>query len=180
MLFRSGTEQEVARASATFAAIDGRLAYSVLAGNHDVPSSSDDGRGTTPYLQAFGPQRFAGDPSYLGASPDGYNSAHTFVAAGRQWLLLALDWRASDEGLAWADGLLDAHPTFPTILTTHDLAYADDAGTATLSENGERLWDRVVRRHDQVFLCLGGHYWPPGRTVLTNDAGHEVHVHITN
>lgn len=27
---------------------------------------------------------------------------------------------------------------------------------------------------------LNGHYWPPGRTVLRNDAGHDVHVHITN
>jgi hypothetical protein len=38
----------------------------------------------------------------------------------------------------------------------------------------------LIRRNDQIFLTLNGHYWPPGRTVLTNDAGHAVHVHVTN
>jgi hypothetical protein len=42
------------------------------------------------------------------------------------------------------------------------------------------MWDGLIRDHDQIFLTLNGHHWPPGRTVLTNAAGHAVHVHITN
>jgi hypothetical protein len=102
------------------------------------------------------------------------------TAGGRDWLFLALDWRASDKGLAWAHGVLDAHRTLPCVLTTHDLAAADAKGVATLSAHGQRLWDRLIRRNDQIFLTLNGHYWPPGRTVLRNDAGHDVHVHIAN
>jgi concanavalin A-like lectin/glucanase superfamily protein/calcineurin-like phosphoesterase family protein len=173
-----GTEHEIALASDAFRMIDGKVPYSVLAGNHDV--QSDDQRGQTPYLKAFGPKRFTGGPTFGGASPDGYNSYHVFTAAGREWLVLALDWRASDKGLAWAQGVLAAHSRLPVVLTTHDLAYADDAGQAALSANGQRLWDRLIRKNDQIFLTLNGHYWPPGRTVLTNDAGHPVHVHITN
>jgi len=68
----------------------------------------------------------------------------------------------------------------PAIITTHDLAYADSASQAALSDNGRRLWDRLIRDNDQIFLTLNGHYWPPGRTILKNAAGHDVHVHITN
>jgi 3',5'-cyclic AMP phosphodiesterase CpdA len=175
-----GSEHEIGLAGDTFRTIDGQVPYSVLAGNHDVRSSTDDQRGDTAYLRAFGPHRFATMPTFGGASTDGYNSFHVLHAAGRDWLILALDWRASDRGLQWAQSVLDARPTLPVILTTHDLAWADDAGTASLSTNGQRLWDRLIRRNDQVFLTLNGHYWPPGRTTLTNDAGHPVHVHIAN
>jgi len=175
-----GTDLEIDLASKTFKAIDGKVPYSVLAGNHDIRSSTDDQRGDSAYLRAFGKGRFARTPTFGGASPDGYNSYHIITAADRKWLVLALDWRASDKGLAWAQGVLDSHLTLPTILTTHDLAYADDAGVASLSGNGQRLWDRIIRKNDQIFLTLNGHYWPPGRTVLTNDSGNPVHVHITN
>ncbi|MGW1884748.1 LamG-like jellyroll fold domain-containing protein [Streptomyces sp. NPDC001970] len=175
-----GTEQEIELAADTFRTLHGAVPYSVLAGNHDIRSSTDDQRGDSAYLQAFGPKRYASMPTFRGASPDGYNSYHVLRAAGRDWLILALDWRVSDKGMRWAQGVLDAHPTLPAILTTHDIAWSDDDGTAQLSDNGRRLWDGLIRGNDQIFLALGGHYWPPGRTVLTNDADNDVHVHITN
>jgi hypothetical protein len=174
-----GSEHEIGLADKAFRVIDGRVPYSVLAGNHDI-RGGDDQRGDSAYLRAFGPRRFATVPTFGGASPDGYNSYHLLRAGGREWLVLALDWRISDGGLAWAQGVIDAHPRTPAILTTHDLAWADESGEAHLSGNGQRLWDRLIRRNDQVFLTLNGHYWPPGRTTLTNDAGNDVHVHITN
>jgi Calcineurin-like phosphoesterase len=157
-----------------------RTPYSVLAGNHDINSGTDDQRGPTPYLTEFGPRRFAGVPTFGGASPDGYNTYHVFRAAGRRWLLLALDWRLSPAGFAWAQSVLDRHRTTPTIVTTHEIAFADDDGEAHLSDYGRRLWDTLISRNDQIFLTAGGHFWPPGRTVLKNQAGHDVHVHITN
>ncbi|MEK8174049.1 hypothetical protein NKH77_49135 [Streptomyces sp. M19] len=48
------------------------------------------------------------------------------------------------------------------MLTTHDIAWAEDNGEARLSDNGQRLWDRLIRGNDQIFLALGGHYWPRG------------------
>lgn len=172
-----GTVTEMRAASRAFDAA-GRLSYSVLAGNHDV--SGDDQRGDTPYLRAFGPRRFSRMKTYGGSSPDGYNSYHVVRGGGREWLVLALDWRASDAGVAWAKGVLDEHAALPAILTTHDLVRAEDDGNAQLSDNGQRLWDRLIRGNDQIFLALGGHYWPSGRTTMTNDAGHPVHLHITN
>jgi hypothetical protein len=167
-----------------------RVAYSVLAGNHDV--SGDDQRGSTPYLQTLGPQRFRNSPAFGGATPDGYNTFHIFRAAGREWLVLAMDWRTSAGGFAWANQVIKDHPTLPVILTTHEIAgsfYDDNVypyqpgdpnNDAGLSGYGQQVWDTLIKGNDQVFLTLNGHYWPPGRVTMQNSAGHDVQVHITN
>ncbi|MEU2537500.1 LamG-like jellyroll fold domain-containing protein [Streptomyces iakyrus] len=176
-LTQNGVKEEFAAIGEAFRLLDRRgVGYSVLAGNHDVKSSTTDQRGATPYLDAFGPKRFAGRRTFGGASPDGYNTFHRFTAGGREWLVLALDWRLSPQGYAWAKDVLAKHPRTPVILTTHELVVADD----TLSDYGQQLWDRLIEDHDQIFLALGGHYWPAGRATRKNAAGHDVHLHLTN
>jgi Calcineurin-like phosphoesterase len=89
---------EFAKADPVFAVLDrAQMPYSVLAGNHDIDGSKDDQRGDSPYLHTFGPQRFRKMSTYRGSTPEGYNSYHIFRAAGREWLLLAMDWRPSDQ-----------------------------------------------------------------------------------
>lgn len=158
-----------------------RVGYSVLAGNHDIDSRTDDQRGRTPYLDAFGPQRLRRLPTFGGATPDGYNTYHLFRAAGREWLVLALDWRPSAASFAWARDVIKKHPKTPVILTTHEIVYADQYGDeADFAPHGKRLWDELIADNDQIFLTLNGHYWPPARTTRTYTAGHDVHLHITN
>ncbi|WP_435282610.1 LamG-like jellyroll fold domain-containing protein [Streptomyces koelreuteriae] len=176
-LTQNGAKEEFAAIGEAFELLDRRgVGYSVLAGNHDVKSSTTDQRGATPYLDAFGPRRFRGKPTFGGASPDGYNTFHLFTAGGREWLVLALDWRLSPQGYAWAKEVLAKHPKTPVILTTHELVVEDDS----LSEYGQQLWDQFVEEHDQIFLALGGHYWPAARATRKNAAGHDVHLHLTN
>lgn len=176
-LTQNGAAPEFAAISEAFGLLDRRgVGYSVLAGNHDVKSSTTDQRGATPYLDVFGPDRFKGHRTFGGASADGYNTYHLFRAAGREWMVLALDWRLSDQGYAWAKSVLAAHPKTPVILTTHELVVEDDQ----LSAYGQQLWDRLVKDHDQIFLTLNGHYWPAGRATRRNTAGNDVHLHLTN
>ena len=176
-LTQNGAKEEFAAIGDAFRLLDRRgVGYSVLAGNHDVRSSTDDQRGATPYLDTFGPGRFKGAATFGGASSDGYNTFHLFEAGGRQWMVLALDWRLSAAGYAWAKDVLAQHPTTPVILTTHELVVEDD----TLSTYGQQLWDRLVADHDQIFLTLNGHYWPAARATRKNTAGHDVHLHLTN
>lgn len=176
-LTQNGAAPEFAAIGEAFELLDRRgVGYSVLAGNHDVKSSTTDQRGATPYLDVFGPDRFKGRKTFGGASPDGYNTFHLFEAAGREWMVLALDWRLSDQGYAWAKGVLAAHPRTPVVLTTHELVVEDD----TLSDYGQQLWDQLVKDHDQIFLTLNGHYWPAGRATRKNTAGNDVHLHLTN
>jgi hypothetical protein len=192
-LTEDGLAAEFGPVGQVFDYLDQRgAAYSVLAGNHDVRSSTNDQRGNTPYLDAMGPARLKGSPSFLAADSGGYNTAHVLRGGGREWLLLALDWRLSPEGFAWANGIIRQHPTLPVIVTTHELAEptyddsvypyrsGDAENNASLSSYGQELWDGLINGNDQVFLTLNGHFWPPGRTVLTNAAGNDVHVHITN
>lgn len=176
-LTQNGAAAEFAAIGDAFRLLDRRgVGYSVLAGNHDVKSSTTDQRGATPYLDTFGPDRFKGRRTFGGASSDGYNTYHLFRAAGREWMVLALDWRLSDKGYAWAKSVLAAHPKTPVILTTHELVVEDD----TLSDYGQQLWDQLVKDHDQIFLTLNGHYWPAGRATRKNTAGNDVHLHLTN
>jgi len=176
-LTENGAKVECDAIGEAFELLDRRgVGYSVLAGNHDVRSSTNDQRGSTPYLDTFGPQRFAGKRTFGGASPDGYNTFHLFKAAGREWLVLALDWRLSDKGYAWAKDVIAQHPHTPVILTTHELVYEND----TLSSYGQQLWDQLVKDHDQIFLTLNGHYWPAARATRENAAGNDVHLHLTN
>ncbi|PIM71689.1 Tat pathway signal sequence domain protein [Streptomyces sp. JV178] len=176
-LTQNGAQQECAAIGEAFRLLDRKgVGYSVLAGNHDVRSSTDDQRGPTPYLDVFGPDRFEGRRTFGGASPDGYNSFHLFEAGDRQWMVLALDWRLSAKGYAWAEQVLAKHPRTPVVLTTHELVDGDDS----LSPYGQQLWDRLIADHDQIFLTLNGHYWPAARAVRKNTAGNDVHLHLTN
>ncbi|MFF6779462.1 LamG-like jellyroll fold domain-containing protein [Streptomyces sp. NPDC012510] len=176
-LTQNGAEKECAAIGEAFRLLDRRgVGYSVLAGNHDVRPSTDDQRGPTPYLDVFGPDRFKGRPTFGGASPDGYNSFHLFEAGGRQWMVLALDWRLSPKGFDWAKDVLARHPRTPVVLTTHELVDGDDS----LSSYGQMLWDQLIEDHDQIFLTLNGHYWPAARATRRNAADNDVHLHLTN
>jgi hypothetical protein len=174
-----------------FDLLDSRgVGYSVLAGNHDV--SGDDSRGSTPYLQTMGPQRFTRSATFAGSDPTGYNTAHIFTAANRQWLLLAMDWRTSAQGFAWANQFIADHPHLPVILTTHEIVGStyddnvypyesgDPENNAAFSDYGQQVWDELINDNDQIFLTLNGHYWPPGRMTQHNAAGNDVHLHIAN
>ncbi|MFE2948361.1 LamG-like jellyroll fold domain-containing protein, partial [Embleya sp. NPDC059267] len=181
-LTQNGRKAEFDGIGRAFEMLDRKgVGYSVLAGNHDIDSNTDDRRGRSPYLDTFGPQRFRGKRSFGGATPDGYNTYHLFRAAGREWLVLALDWRPSPAGIAWAKKVMADHPHTPVILTSHELVSADRPGQeAEFSEHGGHLWNDLIKGNDQIFLTLNGHYWPAGRTTKKNDAGHDVHLHITN
>jgi concanavalin A-like lectin/glucanase superfamily protein/calcineurin-like phosphoesterase family protein len=154
--------------------------YSILAGNHDVLNSgqwdADRDLAAEPFPRYFSAARQAGNFStFQGADDTGFNSYHIFEAEGREYLVLALGWRVSDQSLEWARGVLDAHPDVPTILTTHQLLnIAGDGETAIFTEHGARLWDQLIRSHDQIFLTFNGHHHGEAMMVGKNDYGRDV------
>ncbi|WP_423921308.1 metallophosphoesterase [Frigoribacterium sp. 2-23] len=161
---------------------EARVPYSILPGNHDVLDSNDDlyddqyDLAAEPYLTTFGPQRTASQASLEnGSDPTGLNQFHVFEAEGQQFLVLALAWRASDATLAWADQVMADHPTLPTILTTHQVIDIDNDGVSPRpTDYGDRLWDKLIKGNDQIFLTLNGHFHGAARQTLVNDFGHEV------
>jgi len=181
-LTENGTAEEMERVSAVYDRLDGRgMPYAVLAGNHDVDGGLTDAeRPGTPYLAEFGPERFTDQPTFGGADATGYNTYNVVPAAGRDWVVLSLDWRMSEASFAWAQQVIDDHPTSPVVLTTHELVYDGGEGVPQLSDYGQGLWDRLVEDNDQVFLGVGGHFWPTARGVQQNAAGHDVELDLAN
>lgn len=177
-----GQEGEWVAADAAMSVLeDAQLPYSVLAGNHDVRNSDDRltdvdyDLANEPYLRWFGPERAATQSTYGGSDPTGMSTWHVFEAEGKRFMVLALPWRASDQTIAWADDVIDAHPELPVILTTHSLIDIDNDGvTAKETDYGLKLWDELIAPNDQIFLTLNGHFHGAARQTKLNDFGHEV------
>ena len=191
-IVNNGLPTEFAKASNVFKILDNNdIQYGYSAGNHDINGNLyDNVRGPSPYLDYFGPSRIAQQRSYCGATPDGYNTCHIFSAGGQRFLLLALDWRASDATIAWAQSKLNEYKNVPTFITTHEIIQPDidflsdntplisDAGA--LSSYGQTVWDRLIKSNNQIFMTLNGHYWPAAQAVMKNLAGKDVYMHLTN
>lgn len=160
---------------------DAGLPYSTSPGNHDVRDSTDSIPDTSydltqePFLKWFGPNRAENVSTYQASDPTGLSQAHVFEAQGQQYLVLALSWRVSDATIAWADSVIDANPTLPVILTTHQVIDIDsDAISPKETEYGLELWDKLIRSNDQIFLTINGHFHGESHLVKTNDFGHSV------
>ncbi|MFC4313518.1 LamG-like jellyroll fold domain-containing protein [Steroidobacter flavus] len=176
---------ELAQASDVFKIFDrSDIQYGVVAGNHDIPGGWDDQRGHTTYLDYFGPSRTASNRSYCGSSDDGYNNCYTFSGGNQRFLLLALDWRASDATIAWAKSKLQQFSGVPTIIATHEILTSSNGQTvndaAVLSGYGQTLWDRLIKANSQIFMTLNGHNWPAGAVTMKDLADREVYMHLVN
>ena len=177
---REESEWFAAREAMQILEATGATPYSILAGNHDVLNSGqwDNQRNNAnePFLRHFPASlQESVSTTFQGTDDTGFNSYHIFAGHGREYLVLALDWRVSDDSLVWVQSVLDAHPDLPTILTTHQLLnIAGDNETAIFTDHGIHLWDNLIRRNDQIFLTLNGHHHGEAMMVGKNDFGRDV------
>ncbi len=159
------------------------IPYSVMVGNHDV--GDVDGQGTHPrdatlYNQYFGPQRFTDASWYGGHMGPGNESNYCyFQSSGMDFMVLSLEFMPRDETLTWASGVLAANPDRRTIITTHYYLEGSSRwnGTSygTLSDNnGQQVWDKLIRHHDNIFMVLSGHLSGESTHIAENDFGHDV------
>ena len=181
------------------------LPFGMSPGNHDYDNYSwwtQDGPGASKPLAGgrtwslyFGPtsRHFAGKAWYGGASENGLNSYQTFNGGGRTYLHLSLEMEPPQSALAWAQGVIDAHPGLPVMITTHEWLRPDAQersngydsyfpGADNLSP--DQVWDRFIRKNAMIFMVLSGHnYTRPVDGVSNgenlridlNDAGHPVY-----
>ncbi|WP_295785980.1 LamG-like jellyroll fold domain-containing protein [uncultured Microbacterium sp.] len=159
---------------------NGRVPYSILPGNHDVADQSarSSTGNASNYLARFGASRLAAQAgsTLLGTFQNGYSSAYRFTAEGRPWIVLSLGWNASDDTFAWAQGILDANPGVPVVLSSHAIiGIAQDQVTAEGWWYGDLLWDKLIRKNDQIVVTLNGHFHGSTMRTLRNDAGHPVY-----
>lgn len=140
------------------------------------------------FRSAFGAdgEFYAGKTWYVASHEGGASSAQVFRAGGYTFLHIALEMQPSDAVIAWAHGVIDAHPGKPTIVSTHD--YLDTQGERlsnpivdlTLIDpeyhnSPQQLWDKLLSRRDEIFLVLCGHQHAQSRRVDANSNGRQVH-----
>jgi hypothetical protein len=98
---------------------DNDIPYSIVPGNHDYLRNSGQFERTEPiyYLKYFGPQRYAGKPTFGGSSPAdpvlpyaGMNTFHKFNAGGYTFLNVALQFDPNDHDLRWAQKIINENP----------------------------------------------------------------------
>jgi hypothetical protein len=168
--------------------------YSVLPGNHEWTSSGGSGS-LEHYRPRFGntstffinPGTGQPQPWFLGFDQRGVNSAQRFTTPIGDFLHIALEFNAaqpsqsSDFGpgipsspMAWAQGVIDANPGIPTIISTHNNVNT----TGVRDSRGTQLFNTLVRNNNQVFMVLNGHYHNgnlgEARINSTNDFGRPV------
>jgi hypothetical protein len=164
------------------------LPYSLVPGNHDYAITGSKSTLAANYVANFGPSRFAGKTWYRGATANGWNSYQIVTIGGRDYLHLALEWlpasvtAGQDDAIAWAQGVINAHPNMPTILSTHEYIIDDFSVGNGRSAGGEAIWTGLVRNNNQIFLTLNGHFHrgvdgDDGERyeIATNNFGRPVH-----
>ena len=166
--------------------LDGIVPWGVAIGNHDYDLGQDGqpSREASAFLKRFGPQRFDRRDWFGGSHPNGINTYQLFEAGLRSFLILHLEADVPDDVIDWAEGVLEAHPELPAIVTTH-IYISDKIGGRTQAaymggegaNSGEEIWQKFIRKNPQIFMVLCGHWDTVGgewKQVSMNDARQEV------
>ncbi|MCS3442833.1 LamG-like jellyroll fold domain-containing protein [Microbacterium phyllosphaerae] len=164
---------------------DGGVPYSVVPGNHDVANMNarSSEANSWQYLQRFdkGRMQAQGGSTFVDSFQNGLSTAYIFEAEGHQWMSLALAWNASADTFAWAQGVLDAHPGIPVVLSSHAIINIDLDQTSPADWWwGEELWNHLIRKNDEIVVTVNGHFHGTTMRQRTNDFGHPVYQVLTD
>jgi len=181
-------EWEVARRC--FNLLDGRVSYILATGNHDYDDNAPK-RDTTRLTEYFPLEAIQKRPTFGGVHENGKldNSFHLLRIGGRDWIVLALECGPRDEVVDWANKVLDQHADRLAIVVTHAYLFRDNTRydhTAGKSQrasphgwgnDGEQLWQKLVRRHPNTMIVLSGHVSTGGLGYLASEADYGNTVH---
>jgi hypothetical protein len=121
----------------------------VLAGNHDVPI----GIGYTEFCKRFGEDRYAGRPWY-GGSYRNNRGHYDLVTIGRtDYLFVYMGFDPDDEAVEWVRNIFGLYPERVGVLCLHDYY----TKSLTLSQDGKRWHDEVVKKSPNLYMVLCGH-----------------------
>ncbi len=149
--------------------LDGVVGYSLIRGNHDL---IDDFTTTFGSYQNYTSQF---DGFYL---DNILNSYKLFSAGEDDYVLITLDYGASDATLSWASDICSMYPNRRVIITTHSYLFRDGTPLASGDvcepaastdreswfntvtrdyNNGDDYWNSLISNHSNIFMVLSGH-----------------------
>ena len=148
---------EWATAKKAFAKMDGVIPYSVVRGNHDTSKIHTE-LNYDAYLSQFDGFYEEGNLS---------NTYRKITINDNKFLMITLDYGASDSVLAWAGELCENNPDYKVIVSTHAYMYRDGTtldqndvcppATTGGYNNGDHIWNKFVSKHENIILVLSGH-----------------------
>lgn len=181
-------EGEWKNANRAMEIIDGVLPYSMVPGNHDmVGGQSGLTRNTELYNKYFPPARYAELPWYGGHMDEKNDNNYCyFSGGGMKFMVVSLEFAPRDETLQWAGDVIARHPDHHVIVATHN--YLTTKGRDTdvprryriEGNSGEGMWQKLIRKHDNIFLVVSGHVLGVHLQTSTNGHGHEVYEILTD
>ena len=196
------SKPEWERASRGMGILDSIVPYAIVPGNHDCGKGGRAEDRTTYMNDYFPPSRFAQWPTFGGTMEPEHieNNYHLFQAGGRDWIILGLEWGPRDTALQWADEILTKYADRKAIVFTHAYLYGDSTrydwskkgksqsanphayGTAGGVNDGEEMWNKLIKKHANVFMAMNGHI-PKGGLgfqVSKGEHGNEVNEMAVN
>lgn len=190
------------RASQALGRLDGVVPYALVPGNHDYSTGGTAKDRTTLMNNYFPPSRFTKWPTFGGVMDEGRieNNYHLFQAGGKNWLILGLEWGPRDRALEWGNQILKKFPNHKAIIMTHAYLYSDSTrhdwqqkggnqnwnphayGTEGGVNDGEEMWQKMVKKHANVFMTINGHVLNDGLGFLVSkaDYGNMVNQILVN
>ncbi len=200
----NNTTAQWTRAKTAISILDGQVPYMLAPGNHDYGPNGNASNRQTLFNDYFRPTDNAlNDPAKGGALGGTYeagkldNAWYTFQANGRDYLVLSLEFGPRDQVVEWADQVVADHPHHNVILLTHAYVYSDstryDWATKGNSQSwnphnygvgshpdgvndGEELWQKLVRKHPNFILTVNGHVLNGGLGFLVSENDHDREV----
>ena len=150
--------------------LDGVVPYSLIRGNHDTVNSFN---------------RFVSYSKYKSTISGSFeesmlNTYHKFTVGNVKYLLLNLDMGPSDAVLNWANKVVSENPDHNVIIATHvylchdgtTLSASDNAPATKCGgyNNGDDIWNKLVKKHENIVLVLSGHD-PYDQVITTQTIG---------
>ncbi len=161
--------------------LNGKIPYSLVRGNHDgsdkINASFND-PSVSPYSN-----------TYEGSFDGTLNNTWRTIKAGTNeipYLIMTLDYGPTDQVLAWAEQVVQAHPKHNVIITTHAYLFRDGttldsadvcppSSSGAQHNNGDQIWEKFVKKHENIVMVLSGHD-PCDNVVVNQGAGVQGNV----
>lgn len=182
-------DDEWATVDGAFKLLDRTVPYLVVPGNHDYPNPLQDRgiKSASRFNAVFSPYRFKDMPWYGGQyGVSAENSFAFFEAAGQKYLVIGMEFGPPDHVLDWTARVVQEHKDeHHIILVTHAYMNRDNTrmgegdqsnprGDDPNANDGEQIWDKLVRRHDNIDFVFSGHIDGTGLLISKTDRRHPV------
>ena len=162
------TEEEWANIKPQVERLNGILPYSLVRGNHDVTYNNyaelfdfTFGKGNYYYDHVANTGGFMNKNSVK-------NTYLLFSVGEVDYIIINLDFGATDDILKWAGEILEQYPDHRAIIVTHgymniDATTLDPNDSATPSaykktwNDGDDMWEKLISQHENVDIAVSGH-----------------------